>query len=267
MTLPRLAAWLLIGCSLSTCDRAPEQVDIPFLPQYGEQTLTCNGGDNIVALTDLRFYIQDVQFVNERGDVVDVLLDGDELWQQSGLALLDFEDNSGTCQNGTVEINTALRGSIARGDYRALRFTLGVPFELNHADPLTAAAPLGDPAMHWHWRAGYKFLRAGIRSADDGFWIHLGSTGCEGTTQNITNCRSPNRTTIVLDDFVPGRDSVVIDLSKLVDGIDLYDTLPTDCSSGPAETQCDRAFNALGLDFASGTPVHEQRVFRKQDVY
>ena len=81
---------------------------------------------------------------------------------------------------------------------------LACHFDLNHDNPLTAEPPLDDPDMHWHWRSGYKFLRAGIRTATDGFWIHAGSAGCEGTVGNITGCRFPNRIDVFLPDFVPG---------------------------------------------------------------
>ncbi|MDZ7643630.1 MAG: MbnP family protein [Woeseiaceae bacterium] len=64
------------------------------------------------------------------------------------------------------------------GDYRTLRLTLGVPADLNHGDPLHAPAPLTQTPMHWHWRSGYKFLRAGVTRGADGYWLHLGSTRC-----------------------------------------------------------------------------------------
>jgi hypothetical protein len=118
--------------------------------------------------------------------------------------------------------------------------------------------------MHWHWRAGYKFLRAGIRTADDGFWIHLGSTGCEGTVRDITGCRFPNRVDILLPEFLPGEDTVVVDLAALLVETDLLDAEATDCSSGPAEQSCKAPFRALGLDFETGSAPDTQDVFRRR---
>jgi hypothetical protein len=120
--------------------------------------------------------------------------------------------------------------------------------------------------MHWHWRAGYKFLRTGISTADDGFWLHLGSTGCEGTVRNITACNSENRVHVVLTNFVLGRDAVVVDLAALTSGTNLDDALATDCSSGPAEAACAAPFLALGLDFPTGESAFEQKLFRLEEV-
>jgi len=207
-----------------------------------------------------------VQLIAADGETVAVGLNFDGMWQQSDLALLDLEDGTGSCLNGTGETNATLRGSVPGGEYRGLSFTVGVPFERNHADPLQAKSPLGDPAMHWHWRAGYKFMRAGIRTADDGFWMHLGSTGCEGTVRNISGCIFENRVRVELADFVLDRDVVVIDLAALTRGTNLSDALPTDCSSGPAEAACAEPFEALGLDFSTGETGFEQTLFRVENA-
>jgi len=112
-------------------------------------------------------------------------------------------------------------------------------------------APLDDSAMHWHWRSGYKFLRAGVTTKSDGFWMHLGSTGCEGTVQNISGCRSPNRVTVELSGFSPDENRINIDLAALFKGVDLDDGNRSDCSSGPPESACARPFANLGLSFGS----------------
>ena len=112
--------------------------------------------------------------------------------------------------------------------------------------------------MHWHWRGGYKFLRAGLRDGTRNFWIHLGSTGCEGTLQNITGCSAPNRVTVELDAFDWQRDAVRIDLAELVKGVTIEDDATVSCSSGPAESSCAAPFAALGLGAES------QSVFGRQ---
>lgn len=252
---------LLFG-SFAACTKPPIPVSVPFVAQFGSESLGCEERSGATQLTDLRFYVQGVQLVTADGHAVPVSLDPDNMWQQSDLALLDFEDGSGSCLNGTGETNQFLRGSVPDGEYRGLSFTVGVPFDRNHADPLQAKAPLGDPAMHWHWRAGYKFMRAGIRTADDGFWLHLGSTGCEGTVRNISGCNFGNRVRVELADFVLGGDAVVVDLAALTSGTNLDDAVPTDCSSGPAEATCAEPFKALGLDFSTGETAFDQKVFR-----
>jgi uncharacterized repeat protein (TIGR04052 family) len=260
----RLVLLISLFLALSACSRGPGELIVPFEALYGDAAIRCDTPQSGPKLTDLRFYVASVQAIRVDGVAVDLALHPDNQWQQADLALLDFEDGTEACDNGTTEINTALRGTLPAGDYRGLRFTIGVPFEMNHGDPLLAVAPLDDPAMHWHWRAGYKFMRAGIRTADDGFWIHLGSTGCEGTVRQITGCRSPNRVEVLLPEFIPGTDIVVVDIGTLTAGSDLLDSEASDCSSGPAEQSCDAPFRALGLDFATGSTLDTQGVFRRR---
>ena len=209
----------------------------------------------------MRFYLSSVQLLDRDGKAFDLALHSDLPWQQSDLALIDLEDGQGPCANGTAEVVAYLEGDVPPADYQALRFTVGVPFDRNHANPLTAEAPLDDPAMHWHWRSGYKFMRAGVRMAGDSFWLHVGSAGCEGTVRHISGCRFPNRVDAELNGFVPNRDTVVIDLQALFAGVDFSDGEPGDCSSGPAETACVAPFAALGIDFGSGKRSGRQRVF------
>ena len=261
----RAISALVLALVAVSCTKPAVQIQIPFEPQVGGRPIACANPQFGISLTDLRLYVHSIYLENRHGDAVPVALDEDR-WQNRDVALLDFEDGSGECANGTLETNLMVRGSVPAGDYRGLVFEVGVPFERNHADPLKAAAPLGDAAMHWHWRAGYKFLRAGLKTEDDGFWIHVGSTGCEGTVHDISSCRSPNRVIVRLADFNPEQDAVVIDLYALLSNTNLDDGTPTDCSSGPPETSCSGPFRALGIDHDTGRVVDQQRVFAQKDV-
>ena len=260
----RLVLLISLLLALSACSRRPIELVVPFEAIYGGDVIRCDSADSGPRLTDLRFYVASVRAIRDDGVTVEILLHPDNEWQQADLALLDFEDGTGACDNGTPATNTVLRGTLPAGEYRGLLFTIGVPFDLNHGDPLLAAAPLDDTAMHWHWRAGYKFMRAGVRTADDGFWIHLGSTACEGTVRHITGCRFPNRVNVLLPEFLPGKDSVVVDLAALLKETDLLDAEATDCSSGPAERSCEAPFRALGLDVVNGSALDSQDVFRRR---
>jgi uncharacterized repeat protein (TIGR04052 family) len=176
--------------------------------------------------------------------------------------LLDFENGQGSCSNGTGVINTSLTGKVPAGIYQGLEFSLGVPFDQNHSDPLTALPPLGDAAMHWHWRGGYKFLRGGVATHNDGHWVHLGSTGCEGVIGRIVGCTAPNRVPVLLDDFRVDRNTVIIDMAQLIPPPELEDGVAGSCSSGPAEEGCDTAFAALGLSHRGQANEKAQSVFR-----
>ena len=250
----------IMSCALAAgCAEPDVPLSIKFVAEYAGTPASC-ADDTPVRMSDLRFYVSGFRFRDAAGAWQRITLDDDDRWQQPDLALVDLEDGTGSCMNGTADTNDRVTGSVPAGGMRGLEFTLGVPFERNHGDPLRAAPPLGDPAMHWHWRGGYKFLRAGVQTDGDGFWIHLGSTGCRGTIGNITHCDAPNRVTVRLDDFEPG-DDVVIDLAALVAGGALDDGVATDCASGPGEELCAASFRALGLDHASGRADGVQQLF------
>jgi len=257
--IPSILLLLLLGVGC-----APDSfvVDIPFRVQFDGRDLACTDIDSAVALTDLRFYVHDLRLLGEGNHEIPVELIPDGIWQSDSVALLDFEDGDGACVNGSARINTVIRGLASNIDVKGLLFEIGVPEILNHADPMMATAPLSYTDMHWHWASGYKFLRGGIQTADDGFWMHLGSSRCEGTIGDIKGCRSANRPTVRLDGFEPGRHIVIVDLGMLFSGIELEDGHPSDCSSGPDEMECVMPFGELGIDFASGDSVETTRPFK-----
>jgi uncharacterized repeat protein (TIGR04052 family) len=258
------ASWFLIGINLvlcAACSAPQTPVNIEFVATWAGQSLRCSNSP--ISLTDLRFFVSDIVLIDTQGATHPLSLTKDSQWQQERVALVDLENGSGACLNGTNEVHAVLSGTAEKVDIEAIQFTVGVPFELNHGNPLLASPPLNDAAMHWHWRSGYKFLRAGVATKSDGFWIHLGSTGCEGTVQNISGCRYPNRVTVELSDFNPDTDRVAIDLSMLIKDVDIKDGVRSDCSSGLSETSCVAPFDALGLSFGqSGGPTKTQSVFQ-----
>jgi uncharacterized repeat protein (TIGR04052 family) len=256
----RLASKFLLGACLfccAACSQSRSPVDIEFVATWNGQPLAC--GDAEYSLTDLRFFVSEAVLVDAAGAEHSISLTSDGRWQQEHVALIDLENGEGACVNGTQETNTRLAGTTDIADFKGIRFTVGVPFELNHANPLLADAPLDDSAMHWHWRSGYKFLRAGVNTESDGFWLHLGSTACEGTVQNISTCRSPNRVTVQLDGFSPQDQRINVDLAALFEGADFNDGVPGDCSSGPSESACAAPFAALGLPFGGDRDLPIQR--------
>ncbi len=242
---------LLLLFTLSACEPGHQQISIPFDVQFNGAPISCES-EPPVSLTDLRFYVHDLELVSAAGDVVPARPTRDTAWQNGVVALVDLENGMDSCANGTPELNSSVRVNVGASgdlsDFRGLRFTLGVPFELNHDNPLEAPPPLDDSAMHWHWRSGYKFLRAGVETMDDGFWFHLGSTACNGTTGNIAGCDSPNRPRIEVAGFRPGRDGVIIDIGRLFNDVNFEDGVGTDCSSGPTEASCPPILAILGLD-------------------
>lgn len=238
----------LILVAATGCGEQEQTVDLRFVAVLDGQPATC--AESGAAMSDLRFYVSATS-IQRSG-----------IWQTSGVALIDLENGQGTCANGTAATNDTVSLTLPAGEIGDLHLTVGVPFDLNHENPLTAEAPLNDSAMHWHWRSGYKFLRAGVMSEDGEVWLHLGSTGCEGTVGNISGCRSPNRVSVDLTGFDPETDRIAVNLSALLDAdafLSVGDRL--DCSSGPSEAACGPPFNALGIGFGDASDPGQQQVF------
>jgi uncharacterized repeat protein (TIGR04052 family) len=212
-------------------------------------------------MTDLRFFVHDLELIAPDGQARPTEFVPDATWQIEQVALIDLEDGRGGCRNGSPEMNAVLRARPSGQEFSGIRFTIGVPAGLNHADPLLAAAPLSFTEMHWHWASGYKFLRTGVETDTDGFFLHLGSNRCEGTIGDIRGCTGSNRPEVVLAAFEPGRDRIIVDIGVLVAGVDFQDGEISRCMSGPANAECVDPFARLGLDAHSGEIAGASAVF------
>lgn len=141
--------------------------DLPF---SCDETFALGSANTQAVVRDLRFYVSDVVLIDAAGAEVPFALEADGMWQTDRVALLDFENGAGNCRNGTPETRTVLTGRAPAGDYRGLRFSVGVPQDLNHGDPSVASSPLTLSTMHWTWNAGYIFFRSDfevVRTTDD----------------------------------------------------------------------------------------------------
>lgn len=141
-----------------------------------------------------------------------------------------------------------------------IRFTLGVPFDLNHAFPLSQPSPLNLPSMFWVWRTGHKFLRLELQSNDDNWLFHLGSTGCKSASAVRApqqQCLHPNRIQIEMPfaDNTAGTNPIVFDLSPLLHN--LRPRQQSSCQSEPDNKACKILLNNLN-------PLNRQTpVFRR----
>jgi uncharacterized repeat protein (TIGR04052 family) len=265
-------------------------VEIPFTAEIAGAPFACTdsfsglgSAATEVQFLDFRLFVSSAHLIAADRTRVPVALEQDGAWQIDTIALLDFEDGTGSCANGTPQMNTTLRGTVPEGAYRGLEFEVGVPFDWNHGDPTTAPAPLNLTAMFWNWRGGYKFVKIefapvmamGMNAAatthsegaghggPGGWMLHLGSTMCvapEATIPPTEACANPNRVAIALPDFVPGESSVVIDPAAVVAGADLtQNTAETSpgCMSFPNDPDCNTVLPRLGLAF-NAFPAEEQ---------
>lgn len=239
-----------------------QDVQLTFDARFGDEAAACGSAvsgvglsGSTVELQDLRLFVHDVRLVTAGGDEVPVDVYDDGVWQAGGVTLLDFEDGTGSCANGNSATNAVVSGTVAEGDYVGVVFTVGVPEDLNHEDPTLAASPLNLTAMHWSWQGGYKFVRMDLSTTGfpEGWFFHLGSTGCEADADGVvTGCSSPNRAEVSLD-LDPDTQAVVLDLSALLAGSDV----DTDgggaqgCMSSPDDPECPALLEHVGADLFS----------------
>jgi uncharacterized repeat protein (TIGR04052 family) len=224
-----------------------------------------------VTLKDFRFYVHGVELIRDDDVVVPLTIEDHAPFQNAGVALLDFEDKTGDCINGTTEMNTVVRGHAPEGTYTGIRFILGVPLDQNHQDRSVAAAPLDLSQLFWSWAGGYLFARIDLftTAVDAGpratFSVHLASTGCNGSPSSMpsTQCTYQNRPTIELSDFDPDADVILVDPKAVVEGVDLTVNTPATgigCMSARTDPDCDVVMPRLGVDF--GTSTASQVLFR-----
>ena len=253
----------LLTAATTTAATGVKTYHIRFAATVGGKPFHCgasydhvgSAGDTIAA-DYFRFYISNVRLVDSAGHETALALEQDGTWQQHDVAFLSFE-RSAACANGSPQDREEIVGSAPDGRYVALRFTLGVPQSLDHADATIAQSPLNLSDMFWSWQDGYKFLRLDARvraqsGKSSAFVFHLGSTGCTMTSA-ATHCRATNQAEIDIPHFDPSSSTVVADVASLLHSTDL--THNGGCMMTPGDV-CAPELAALGI--GSGT----QTVFR-----
>lgn len=298
---PRLATAVLtsfVACLVACEDDhggfTDEAIEIAFEARVGDLPFACGesytglGSDGAGATPqDLRFYVHDVRLVTDDGEEHPVDLEDDGVYQGGGAAMLDFEDGSGACTNGTAELHTTLKGTVraqarhggGEEGYSEIRFRIGIPEDQNHADLTTLPAPLNDTTMSWSWNAGHIFFAAwGVFGGDSPFpiGVHVGSTGCMGDAMlgEVVSCSKANRPEIALAGFDHDTSTIVVDWGALFADFSVA-APPAACEEVEGETSCgchsfgpgplcSPFFTALGLDWSSGKVAAGQSIFRVQ---
>jgi uncharacterized repeat protein (TIGR04052 family) len=269
------AASVAVSSSAPTAVHAPvRRIAIHFRPTVDSAEFSCGRSYQMglrhtpIAPSDFRLFIHDVALITTDGLAVPVVLNDDDLWQTGGVALLDFENGTGPCDNGTPEMRDSVVGDLSLTEQQrvvGLRFTIGVPVALNHQDITRQRSPLTLSQMFWAWKTGHKFLRIELSTtASSAVIMHLGSTGCQPReAANSVSCDTPNRPVIELRDFDLDRDRVAIDIGSLFKDVDL-ESAKGGCMSEPDNTVCAPMFAALGLPFGEHPAKSRQTVFRLQ---
>lgn len=270
-----IAAATLSACSSQSTTEsvATQKVSLAFRASVGGAPADCSttytglGSSNMeVQLADARLFLSEIEIRNTAGTWEKLELD-ESPWQHQGVALLDFEDGTGACaDSGTADTNKILTGRAPQGTYDAVRFRVGVPFELNHIDNAVEPLPLNSPGMYWTWQGGHKFLRVDwmVKGGAVPRWnVHLGSTGCASAAKTeapAAPCSKPNLPAITIESFSLDSAAIDLDLGALIRSADVAmntQDSPPGCMSSPTEPEdCVAVFSSLGLGFEQGDCVN-----------
>jgi uncharacterized repeat protein (TIGR04052 family) len=240
-------------------------VDLTFLPLVAGEAFSCSAHYAGLGTTkttasplDFRLYVHDVELIARGGERVPVLLDEDGTWQRSGVALLDFEDSTGSCNTGSPETNAHVRGTVPEhGDYVGVTWQVGLPPAMNHLDAATAPAPLNAPGMWWSWQGGFKYMRVDMATPGNpnGFFFHLGATSCDGGVNPGFNCKYENVSSPVVMGFSLDKSQIALDVAPLYSGVDLdkqpdYKTdFVAGCMAFSGDPECPAMLAPLQLGF------------------
>jgi uncharacterized repeat protein (TIGR04052 family) len=222
---------LLSGCWPGSQPHLTRQLDVQL--NWHEQVVSCQQpiimNNQQWHLQQLRVYLSDFKL-----DQQPQLLTA-TTWQQPGLALL------GTDCQGNDNWQLAFAKPLTAG---RLSFTLGLPFAVNHQNPLTANSPLNFSEMFWSWQLGYKFLRLDLQGPAHGWAFHLGSTGCQSASvlrPPTLPCRHSNTIDITLD-YQPNQ-QLQLNLATLLAAVTLQQD--NSCMSDRLQSSCQQLFSNL----------------------
>lgn len=249
-----LFGFLLLSCT--PLMGSSESNEIQVVVQYNEQTVSCGqtlSMDSVDwSLQQLAFFMSELK-VRQNGEDKALELDTNE-WQNEGVAMLQWTDcaaqqaQSGAQDSVLIPPYHASLQLAQAEDFSAvshLKFTLGLPFELNHRNPLSQSPPLNIPSMFWSWRGGYKFFRLDMQGQSQRWVFHLGSTGCVADSAMRSpklQCKAANRVEFNLPKQQFG-EVLVLHIDRLLAGVLLNNK--TACLMQPQQASCQQLMTNL----------------------
>jgi uncharacterized repeat protein (TIGR04052 family) len=245
-----------------------QSVQLQFQAMVGTQPFDCTRSYDGVGVTkttiqpiDFRMYVSSIELIRANGDHVPFTIEDRAPWQGQDIALLDFENATGTCV-GSPETNLVVTGHApSHGDYVGVKYVIGVPMALNHLNAPVAKPPLNVPGLWWSWMGGYKFLKLEVASSKNNDWfVHIGASECGGVP-NSYSCTYQNQSVSTMMGFDPAHSVIVADLMALYANSDLdhqidYKTefIPG-CMAERDNDQCPPIFKHLGMSLQSDAPA------------
>ncbi len=202
---------------------------------------------NAWTLNQIQFYLS--EFKNNGQSVS--LISKKNSNQQSSIVLLGNACSSKK-GNDSGNWNVYFENELESG---TLSFKLGVPFELNHRNPLKQSTPLNQSDMFWTWQQGHKFLRIDLdktvtesnKNNQTGWQFHLGSTGCKAASvmrSPSSPCRHPNQIEFSLD--YQNQSTLILNLKPILEPIITDpDLSKVSCMSNMTSKVCHQLMSSL----------------------
>jgi uncharacterized repeat protein (TIGR04052 family) len=171
-------------------------------------------------------------------------------WQTPNEALLKFHNKCSNPEDANSKIVLDVSEELLKLSTN-LRFTMGLPFDVNHANPLTQPSPLNDSSMFWSWQNGHKFLRLDVskNGTGDRKWsYHLGSVGCDSASAVRSpekSCAFTNRVEFILPMTQLDTDlDLEVSVSNIVAQVDLNEA-PSCMFESPETEPCEKLIQNL----------------------
>ena len=247
------------GYFFSSTSSSNQQINVQLLWQ--DDLLDCqttfDTGD-----VNKTWFIEQFQFF-----ISDVKLGSDKAgWQKLDLAQNPFQVNdtillgsncraaqqqTSSVKNENWTIDFKANTHVMLNESTRIRFTLGVPFEVNHLNPISQKSPLNLPSMFWVWQTGHKFMRLELAANNEQWLFHLGSTGCKSASVMRSpeqGCRYPN--TFYFDLPIAKSEAnqlkLSLNLAALLRNVDLMAS--SSCQSEQDKNSCQQLFKNLSVD-------------------
>lgn len=183
--LYRICSLIIVIFFLSACSKADPNV-LRIQPVFGEEHETmefCSEANKYaISIQQLQFFLSEFKLNGNPFQLIE---------STNGIQNKDVVLIGGDCSSSQWQVHLP---KLNPND--VLEFSLSVPFEVNHHNPLTQAPPLNLPDMFWSWQQGHKFLRLDANQAGVNWSFHLGSIGCQSPSvmrAPIQACAHPNR--------------------------------------------------------------------------
>ncbi|MBC8043025.1 MAG: hypothetical protein IAF08_06230 [Rhizobacter sp.] len=180
-------AFALAGCKENISVIEPpvdttSPLTLKVYPAFGAETLQLGkkyrtlAGDS-VQFTIAKLFISEIALVDSNGAATSI----------DGVGFVDF-NNAAVISQGFYSLTVRAKPGL----YRGVKFSVGVPYALNHQNPATLPEPLlgSIDQMFWSWNPGFIFNRmegkvdsAGVQKD---FLYHIGTDNLKATVQLAT---------------------------------------------------------------------------------